>query len=281
MGKKFCNSCGAELSDEVKFCEQCGSEVAPDVSDIAPVSPSQPPAGSQPSLQVFPALAGAGRKKSQVLLLAGIVVILVIAAAIVFLVLPHYGGSHGAAGSSSAVSGTSPLPAGSIMETPGLPVTTPAPTTPASLYPDALKLKQPLTFGSGDVISECTVYRYWINDSYQWHNNFDNHYYTQKADDGYKFLFIFIDMANNGKNRVWPPTTDNIHLLYGGTEYPIYAGHSLPVKSIENEVSITKITEMQYRPPSPDQNMLKISGIRMERSMRSFTPSRATLSTGT
>ena len=63
MGKKFCNSCGAELSEGVKFCEQCGSAVTPDVSDTPPVLPSQPPAGPEPSPQVFPALAGAGRKK--------------------------------------------------------------------------------------------------------------------------------------------------------------------------------------------------------------------------
>jgi hypothetical protein len=218
-----------------------------EVSDTTTVLPSQPPAGSEQTPQLFPAPAGAGRKKSPVLFLAGIVVILVIAAAIIFVVLPQFGGSHGAAGSSSAVPVTSLITTGPIMVTPALPVTTPAPTTPANLYPDALKLKQPFTFGSGDVISECTVYRYWINDTYQWHNNFDNHYYTQKARDGYKFLFIFIDMVNNGKTRVWPPTTDKIHLLYGGTEYPIYAGHSLPAKSIKNEVTITQITEMQYQ----------------------------------
>ena len=64
----------------------------------------------------------------------------------------------------------------------------PATSLPAASpdpYPQALRLKELFSFGTGRVASEGTVYRYWINDTYQWHNDLDNHYYTEKPQPGH------------------------------------------------------------------------------------------------
>lgn len=149
-------------------------------------------------------------------------------------------------------------PAGTTTET--VPATTPAanvtatsaPATlapvpsPTEMFPGALALKQPFTFGTGDVISEGTVYRYWLNDTYQWRDPIDNRFFPQVPPKGDRYLFVFIDIVNRGNTRVWPPVSGSIHLWYAGKEYRLDPEHALPdqIKG-ENDMTI-RIGEIQY-----------------------------------
>jgi hypothetical protein len=109
-----------------------------------------------------------------------------------------------------------------------VPVTTVAAPTPTAMFPGALALKENFPFGTGDVASEATVYRYWLNDTYQWLNDMDNKYYTQSPPNGDRYLFVFVSIVDKGNTRVWPPSANSIHLWYAGKEYALDPDHFLP-----------------------------------------------------
>jgi hypothetical protein len=117
---------------------------------------------------------------------------------------------------------------------------------PAARFPDARAPGEMVAFGSADVASEATVYRSWLNDTYQWHNTMDNNYYTQYPKKGSRYLIVFISIVNRGNTRVWPPSPAAIHLWYDGKEWPLDPDHVLPdqTKGI-NDMTI-RIGEIQY-----------------------------------
>jgi hypothetical protein len=130
------------------------------------------------------------------------------------------------------------------------------PTTTAQLtltstpdpFPHALTLKQVFPFGNGSVASEGTVYRYWINETYHWLDNLDNHYYTapEQPMPGYKYLFIFVRMENIGTTRVWYPPATIIAVHYNGNTYWPDSSHYLPDKATDEKDTPVLIQEVQY-----------------------------------
>ncbi|MEN6395265.1 MAG: hypothetical protein ABFC78_02140, partial [Methanoregula sp.] len=113
--------------------------------------------------------------------------------------------------------------------------TTPAPTpTPTVMFPHALILKEPFGISSGDTRGQATVYGYWLNDTYRWHNTLDNKDYTQVPSKGNRYLIIFVSIINTGNTRIWPPSTNAIHVWYAGNEYPLDPDHYLPGDTLED-----------------------------------------------
>ena len=127
-----------------------------------------------------------------------------------------------------------------------VPATTAVTPTPTAMFPAALALKEKFDIGTGDVASEATVYRYWLNDTYQWHNDMDNKYYTQSPPNGDRYFFVFISIVDRGNTRVWPPSADAIHLWYAGNEYALDPDHFLPDTVNNPNVKPLEIGEIQY-----------------------------------
>ena len=94
----------------------------------------------------------------------------------------------------------------------------PANSTNASLsgsLPVVLNLTEDYHFGNSTKWnSVATVYRIWINKSYQWFNPDDNRYYYKTAPPGKKYLFVFISIIDMGKDRAPLPQQSNMYLLY-------------------------------------------------------------------
>jgi|WetSurMetagenome_2_1015567.scaffolds.fasta_scaffold58533_2 hypothetical protein len=134
------------------------------------------------------------------------------------------------------------------------PVTAIATVMPATIatlsdpYPQARGLGENFSFGTGKVASVGTVYRYWINDTYHWHNDMDNHYYTEpdRPQPGYKYLFVFVQMINTGDTRVWYPPSANIVVHYNGVTYTRDENHFIPDKARSEDETPVEIEEIQY-----------------------------------
>jgi len=129
-----------------------------------------------------------------------------------------------------------------------VPVTTtstPFPT-PTAMFPDALALKETFVINVGDTAGEATVYRYWLNDTYRWHNTLDNKDYTQIPSKGNRYLIIFVNIVNTGNNKIWPPSTNAIHLWYAGNEYALDPDHYLPGNVRDETNRAVTIDEIQY-----------------------------------
>ena len=91
------------------------------------------------------------------------------------------------------------------------------------------------------------MYDYWINDTYQWHNDADSKWYTQKPKPGNKYLFVFAALVNHGTARVWFPTSHNIIVYYNGVMYNVDTSHYLPDRTEDIEATPVEIGEIQYR----------------------------------
>jgi len=233
MGNKFCTGCGAALPGNVKFCEQCGAPVDRDVSDPAlPPTPVAAPAGTTPEPLLKPP------KKIPVALIAEFALILVIAAVIAAFVLPGIPGDPARTSGPAVPAAATTAPAASPAATTRTPVPDP--------FPDALRVKDTFPFGSGEVASEGTVYRVWMNGTYQWHNDLDNRYYTQVPGTGNKYLFVFVNVYNNGTLRVWPPTSGLIRVYYDGRWYSTDPNHRLPGNTKNIKDNPIEIKEVQY-----------------------------------
>lgn len=133
---------------------------------------------------------------------------------------------------------TSPPPA-------ALPVTSP-PAQKPDPFPGALKLNEWFPFGTGNVASSATVYRYWINDTYEWHNDMDNRYYVQKPKAGNKYLFVFIHLVNSGDTRVWFPPAGSVGVFCNGARYYEDQNHYKPDKASDPRATPVEIREIQY-----------------------------------
>jgi hypothetical protein len=245
MGQKYCTACGAALTEGLKFCEHCGSPVIPDLTGTVPqpAVPVVPPSGVSPS----GALPAGGKGSKNVIMVAGVILLLVIAAGAVFVILPELSGDGtspgGLPGPVTTARTSTTVPPATLPSAPETPVTpTPAPDP----FPGALNLKERFPFGSGKVASEATVYRYWMNDTYEWHNDKDNNYYVQRPGAGNKYLFVFVQMVNTGDTRVWFPSAGSVVVHYHGTSYYQDQTHYKPNKASNVKATPIEVKEIQY-----------------------------------
>ena len=144
---------------------------------------------------------------------------------------------------------TTVTPVPTPLPTPSPEATTPTPaaTTPAPLYPDALRLKVPMTFGNGTTwTTDAAVNRIWINDSYRWFNPEENQYETRVASEGKKFLIVFLTMVNRGTERAPLPPRGNIYVLFDNAVVSPYTMHPLPTMNPNSVPSIARIAEIEY-----------------------------------
>lgn len=240
MGKQFCTACGAKITKGMRFCENCGAAVDPAIPVAVPAD-SVPVSGAVTSPSTAPPDKGAGRRP--VLIITGIIVLLIIAAVAVIVVLPGFQ--------------TSSLPG---MTSPPTPVPTPYPTpaptpvsveTPAEqvpppeLFPDALALRELFYFNNeSKYASRATVYRVWMNETYQWHNDMDNKYYVQKPKAGNKYLLIFVNIENIGSDGYPYPKSNRIVVHNGGNLYRVDTSHYLPNKAGYRDATAIEIFEI-------------------------------------
>ena len=141
---------------------------------------------------------------------------------------------------------TTVMPASAAETSPVTPAAPPAPTTPAPLYPNALALKSPLTFGNGTTwVSDAAVNRIWMNDTYRWFNPRENQYETRVASPGTKFLIVFLTMVNRGTERAPLPPRGNIYVLYDSAVVSPDTVHPLPKMNPNSVPSIARIAEIE------------------------------------
>jgi hypothetical protein len=245
MGQKFCTSCGAALSENLKFCGSCGSPVLAEV--MAPGVPVVMPEGQATGAPPLPLPPPGGRKGTAVTILAAMIVILFVAAVVFQVILPNLPATGSSPAAPKGPVTTAETPATVMTGSPALPESTaPAPAQKPDPFPEALRLKDRLPFGSGSIASEATVYRYWINDTYEWHNDNDNRYYVEKPRAGNKFLFVFVHLQNNGDYRVWFPPAANIVVSYNGATYTEDKSHYKPDKASDEEATPIEVREVMY-----------------------------------
>jgi hypothetical protein len=242
MGQKFCTSCGAVLSDGVKFCENCGAAVEQGTPSISPSPGSQASAVPAASLP-----AEITKEKPTGRIIAGIVIVLVVlAGAVYFFVLPGLSGSNPR---SIPEGGTgfpelTPVTTAAIVATPATIATTAAPTQPPDPFPDANSLRQLFSFNEGKYASRATVYRYWMNETYQWHNDMDNRYYTQHPKAGMKYLLVYVNIENLGSDGYPYPKSSTIVVHNGGNIYNVDTSHYLADKAGNREATPIEIQEI-------------------------------------
>jgi hypothetical protein len=231
MGQNFCTNCGKILTDGAKFCEHCGAPADP----VSPVQKSGP--GTNP-----PSNTGGGQK-IPVKIIAGVIIVLIIMAVAALVLLPALSG-----GLPPGLTGPTPVPTPvqTSVAQPVATVETIMPTPTPDLFPDAFRLGEKMPFGSGEVASEGTVYRYWINDTYQWHNDMDNKYYPQVPSAGNKYLFVFVYMENVGSTRVWLPHAGTVSVWNNGNTYYEDPEHYKPDKATDRDATAIEVREIQY-----------------------------------
>ena len=244
MNQKYCTTCGAALTEGLKFCQQCGSPVVSDLNEPLPHHPLPPQQPSRILPVTLPQGGGGGRGK---MIIVAAVVILIIAVALFFFVLPLTSGSGNLMGElPGSVTTTQTIAEMTKPSLPKTPAATTAPTQKTDPFPNAFGLNDRLPFGTGSVSSEATVYRIWINDTYEWHNDMDNHYYVEKAKAGSKFLFVFVHLQNNGDTRVWFPPAGNVIVYNNGIQYTEDRSHYKPDKLADEEATPVEVKEIQY-----------------------------------
>jgi hypothetical protein len=245
MGQKFCTACGAALTEGLRFCEHCGASLPPDI----PAQAFQPafPVGEASGIPLVIAPPQAGKRINPVMIIAAIFLILVIAAGVYIFILPKLSGPGTSPallpGSVTTAQTGIPIATASL---PPLPLTTAVPTQKPDPFPNALRINDRFSFGSGNIASEATVYRFWINDTYEWHNDKDNHYYVEKPRAGKKFLFVFVHMQNNGDYRVWFPPAGNIVVSNNGATYTEDQSHYKPNKASDEDATPIEVKEVMY-----------------------------------
>jgi hypothetical protein len=156
----------------------------------------------------------------------------------------------GCAGPSAPAPATTPPPTTDVLVTTLPPTTIPTaalPTPTPEPFPGALPLKAVALFGNGTKwTTDVTVYKVWINDTYQWWSPDDNRYYTQVAPAGSKYLIAFVDMANQGTDRAPLPPQANLNILYDTATISPDPGHILPNQKADSPPSIIRIGEIEF-----------------------------------
>jgi hypothetical protein len=165
-----------------------------------------------------------------------------------FVVVPWFSGTMGQGTGPSA----SPTQVPEATTAPVITTVPPAQTVPTPTpnpFPDALALGTWFNFSSGKTASQGTVYKKWINDTYQWHNDDDNQWYPQKPKTGKKYLFVFVCNVNRGDTRVWYPKASFIIVHYNNQVFSADPSHYIPDKSGGNqEATPVEIREVQFYP---------------------------------
>jgi hypothetical protein len=270
----FCTFCGEEIPAGNKFCEYCGTPAdiagtpAPAPTprqqpfpDNAPIVPDQGPDDQSHELPVSPAAipqpglpvpaAGdahrPGRKMHIQTIVIAILVLFIAIAAVWFFVLPRTGLMT--AGSGFSLFPT-PTPVPTTVPVTTIPLTeepTTAPTPTPEPFPDAYSLKEWFQYNEGKYASKATVYRYWINDTYQWHNDLSNQYFTQKPKAGNKYLFVYVDIVNTGTDAYPYPKSNRIYVHYDGNVYTVDTSHYIPDKAVNEKATPIEVGEIEHQ----------------------------------
>jgi hypothetical protein len=235
MGQQYCTECGAELPGGVRFCENCGAPVLETQATPAPASTAA---------AVPPAPAG----RFPVAIAAGIVAVLLIAAAAVFFVVPALTGGTSLLGPGPAT----PTPTVVETSTP-IPTTVPPTTPPTPVpdpFPDAYSIGELFYYNEGKYASRATVYRVWMNETYHWHNDLDNRYWTEPPypRPQLKYLLVFVNIENLGSDGYPYPKSNMIVVHNGGNIYHVDTAHYLPNKASDLKATPIEIQEIEYQP---------------------------------
>jgi len=243
--------CGAVLSEGVKFCESCGAVVEPIPSAPTP-APIPSPVSEAPFPLAAPPPGSMPKGNPKIKILVGIVIVLVVlAAAVYFLVLPKLSGSNPLSSSLSGTGLTTPTPPPTtVIATTPIPVTTTiVPTPTPDLFPDAYSVRQLFNFNEGKYTSRATVYRYWMNETYHWHNDLDNRYYTEPLTPkpGFKYLLVFVNIENIGTDGYPYPKASTIVVHNGGNTYNVDSSHYIPDKAGNRKATPIEIQELEHQ----------------------------------
>ncbi len=242
MSQKYCTECGTALPEGTKFCERCGAEIVSGSPDPLPrqESPAGAPAGPDPDQVKGP------ESRRVKIIAASIILLLIIASGVLVSILPVLQGdpsSRNLPGSPLTDRTTIPVVSTSpATET----VTTALPVREPDPFPGALALRERFPFGTGKVASIATVYRYWINDTYEWHNDMDNRFYVQRPGSGNKYLFVFVHLENTGDTRVWFPPAGSVIVRFDNVAYHEDRNHFRPDKATDADATPIEIREIQY-----------------------------------
>jgi hypothetical protein len=175
-----------------------------------------------------------------------VVAVLMVIAGVYFVVLPKLSGTQSVgSGGSGSTTQTPVMTTAGIVTT--IPTPTTAPTPPPDPFPNAFAIGTWFNFSSGKTASQATVYKKWINDTYQWHNDMDNKWYTQKAKAGNKYLLVFVCIVDRGDTRVWYPKASSIIVHYNNQVFSADQSHYIPDKSGGNvKATPIEVREVQY-----------------------------------
>jgi hypothetical protein len=183
-------------------------------------------------------------------IIVGIVIVLVVlAGAVYFFVLPGMSGTNPllpSFGGTGFVPSTPP-PTTVVVSTPAPVTTTIVPTPPPDPFPDAYAIRGVFSFNEGKYASKATVYRYWMNETYQWHNDLDNRYYTQKPKTGNKYLLVYVNIENIGSDGYPYPKSGTIAVHNNGNIYMVDTSHYLPDKAGNRKATPVEILELEQQ----------------------------------
>lgn len=249
MGQKFCTTCGAVLSESVKFCENCGAAV-----EQIPPSSASSPVSQAPSTMTDPLPGTIPKRNPHMKIIAGIVIVLVLLAGAAYIfVLPKLSGSNFLPSSSGGTGFTASTPSTTTVNvTTPIPTPTPIPTTivptpTPNPFPDAYSIGKLFNFNEGKYVSRATVYRVWMNETYQWHNDMDNHFYTQRPKAGNKYLLVYVNIENLGTDAYPYPKSSTILLHNGDDIYHVDTSHYLPDKAGDRKATPIEILEIEQQ----------------------------------
>ena len=267
---RFCTSCGKEVGQDKNFCEYCGAPVKqPSSPAVPPPIPPPPPPAHEPFLTPSPLSPspapqvpaptiqpgipdGSPRKSPKIpkntgILIVAAVILLIVLAVGYFVVVPRLTGNQGIV--FGPFGQATPTPTVTITPPPptAMPTATIVPTPTPDPFLDALPLKKVFPFSEGKTASEGTVYRYWINDTYTWHNDMDNKWYIMSPKSGNKYLLVFANVVNRGDAAFPYPKSNSIYVHYNGNVYTVDPSHYIPDKAGNRDATPIEIQEIQYQ----------------------------------
>lgn len=266
----FCTSCGKEISGTGKYCEYCGTpagfsttppsppgraldrELVPESRNGTEHTIAHGGAGAAPPNLPLPvpspnpvAAHKVTSPKYTKIILAGAAVIIVLPITC-FVVLPKVGNVLGSGATlpptPTAIPGSS-----TIAPTPMSAEKTFVPTPPTDPFPAAYSLKEWFRYNEGKYASRATVYRYWMNGTYQWYNDMDNRYYTQRPAAGNKYLLVYVNILNVGTAAYPYPKSNMIFDHYDGRIYTVDTSHYIPDKAGNRKATPIEIGEIQQQ----------------------------------
>jgi len=242
MGQQFCTACGGKINQGMRFCENCGAAVEPGIPDTVPADAAPVYGAVSSTSPADPPGKGAGGLSVKVI--TGIILILIIGAVAVVVVLPGLQSGPLPGLTSPPTSAPTPLP--TPAPAPVSIETTAEPTPRPELFPDALALRELFYFNNESKhSSRATIYRVWVNETYQWHNDLDNKYYVQKPKAGNKYLLIFVNIENIGSEAYPYPKSNMIVVHNGGNLYRVDTSHYLPNKAGNRDATAIEIFEIE------------------------------------